>query len=365
VNKVRVVCERERVVQKLQQALPFAGKLASPPITTGYLLEARDNCLVIKSTDLVTFFGTYLDCNVLVDGECVVNAKLLLGILKDMEGESVAMEAKKNILAIKDTSSHFQLHTMPIEDYPAEPAAGDLVADGIPADTLADALEKVARAAAKTGARYELMGVYVDIREDGITLVGTDSYRLSLVRLIGDYGVSREWTCIISAPAVHGLSRLPTEGRVCYLYGGPGSSYLTLDMEDTYLRTRLVEGKYPKYEQFIPESVTKEVLAGKKRLLSALRRVTHIGSTVKIELEENRMRLSTLSKDVGEAWEEVPVEYKGESITIAFNGKFLEDGISSVEGEKVYIGLTEPLKPAVIKEEGSDAFLYLVMPVRL
>jgi DNA polymerase-3 subunit beta len=136
-------------------------------------------------------------------------------------------------------------------------------------------------------------------------------------------------------------------------------------MEDVSLRTRLVEGKFPEYQRFIPESVDKEVLAEKKKLLSALKRVTHIGSTVKMELEKDRMRLSTLSQDVGEAWEEVSVEYNGEAITIAFNGKFLEDGISSVEGGKVYIGLTEPLKPAVIKEEDSDDFLYLVMPVRL
>lgn len=362
---MRVLCLREDLVDGLQLSLPFSAQRGSLPILGGVFLDAKENSLSLKTTDLNTFFSTALSCDIEREGKCVVSARLLLDILKDMEEERIAMEVEENLLSVEGISSRFQLHTMPWEDFPAEPEKGEPLVDDIPAETLARSLEKVSRAASRDEKRPVLTGIYLEVKEDGITLVSTDSYRLSLMTVTDGFNVMRNGNYIIPSQISQGVNRLAQKNQKFHVYGGEAGSYLTLVSGENAIKVRLIEGKFPKYEQFIPKETEKETLVDRKRILSALRRVTHVGSTVKIELEEDRMRLSTLSKDVGEAWEEVPVEYKGEGITIAFNGKFLEDGISSVEGERVYIGLTEPLKPAIIKEEGSDAFLYLVMPVRL
>ena len=362
---MRVLCLREDLVDGLQLSLPFTAQRGSLAILGGVFLHASENSLSLKTTDLNTFFSTSLSCDTEKEGKCVVSARVFLDILKDMEEERIVMEVAENLLSVEGISSRFHLHTMPWEDFPAEPEKGEHLVDDIPAETLAKSLEKVSRAASKDEKRPVLTGIYLEVREEGITLVSTDSYRLSLMTITGGFDVMRKGEFMIPSQISQGVNRLAQKNRTFQMYGGEAGSYLALASGENAIKVRLIEGKFPKYEQFIPKETDKEALVDRKRILSALRRVTHVGSTVKIELGEEKMRLSTISKDVGEAWEEVPVEYKGEGITIAFNGKFLEDGISSVEGERVYIGLTEPLKPAIVKEADTDDFLYLVMPVRL
>lgn len=358
-------CLRDDLVESLQLSLPFTSQRGSLPILSGVLMEASDGRLSIKTTDLNTFFRTYAPCDLELSGKCVVNARLLLDILKDMDEEKIVLKQEENHLSLEGVSSFFQLHIMPWEDFPEEPEKGTLLVRNVSSSALASAIEKVSRAASKDEKRPVLTGIYLQVEDGVITVVCTDSYRLSLVRLKESFDLLGVGDYILPSQVASGVVRLSQRCDWFDLYGEEGGSYLTLSGSEHELKVRLLDGKFPKYEQFIPKDMDKEVKVDKKKILSSLKRVSHVGNTVKMELQEGRIKISTISKDVGEAWEEIQAEYIGEPITIAFNGKFLEDGISSVEGEEVLMGLSEPLKPAVIKQVGSEDFLYLVMPVRL
>ncbi len=358
-------CLRDELVGALQLALPFTSQRGSLPILSGVLMETNESEVLLRTTDLNSFFKTSLSCDLEGSGKCVVNARLLLDILKDMEEESLQLRYEENRLSLEGVSSFFHLQVMPWEDFPEEPEKGSLLAQKIPFQTFSSSLDKVSRAASKDDKRPILTGIYLQLGEGVITMVCTDSYRLSLIKVKDNLKTIGSGEYVVPSQVSNGIAKLAQKCDHIDLYGEEGGSYLTLSSEGFEIKVRLIEGKFPKYEQFIPKDLDKEVKVDKKRILSSLKRVTHVGSTVKMELKDGGIRISTVSKDVGEAFEEIPAEYRGEEMTIAFNGRFLEDGLASVDGDEVLMGFSEPLKPAVIKGVEGEDFIYLVMPVRL
>ncbi|MEJ5185697.1 MAG: DNA polymerase III subunit beta [Candidatus Geothermincolales bacterium] len=362
---MRISCLRDDLVDRLQLALPFTSQRGSLPVLSGAFMEAEENFLTLRTTDLNSFFKTTLPCETEASGKCVVNARLLLDILKDMEEEKLAMRLEDNRLTVEGISSFFHLQTMPWEDFPEEPEKGSTLVEELESSSFSTAIERVSKAASKDEKRPVLTGIFIEVKENNLTLVSTDSYRLSLVRMNEGFKVRGEGEYIIPSQLSSGITRLTQKGDKFDLYGDETGSYVTMKIGDSELKIRLIDGKFPKYEQFIPKDPDKEVWIEKKRLLSSLKRLAHVGNTVKFEFKEGELKISAVSKDVGEAWEVLPVDFRGGDITIAFNGKFIEDGVSSAGGDRIYMGLTDPLKPAIIKGDDAEDYIYLVMPVRL
>jgi DNA polymerase-3 subunit beta len=133
------------------------------------------------------------------------------------------------------------------------------------------------------------------------------------------------------------------------------------------LTSRLIEGEFPNYRQLLPERYENRLIAPRQQLLDAVRRVglmARESSPVKMEFNALGVRLSSSSPDLGGAVEVVEAKYEGDDLTAAFNPNYLVDGLTGVTGDQVEIEVRDGLKPAVLRGEG-DAFLYLVMPVRL
>ena len=128
---------------------------------------------------------------------------------------------------------------------------------------------------------------------------------------------------------------------------------------------RLMEGKFPKYEQFIPEETRTNIEVEKKEMIDATKRISLVSNTVKISAKQGLLILEGESREVGEGKEELGVSQQGEDVNIAFNASFLEDGLQSLEGDKALIGVNEPLKPGVITEKDGAGFKYIIMPIRL
>ena len=150
-----------------------------------------------------------------------------------------------------------------------------------------------------------------------------------------------------------GVYRDENKGQIRFSTGG--SDYMI----------RLIEGKFPKYSQFIPETMEGTVEVDKEELISALKRVSLISSTIKLKINEEGITLMSESREVGEGSEKIPSSYSGEEINIAFNNRFLEDGITSIDGEKVVLAISEPLKPGIVREKEDEDFMYIIMPIRL
>jgi len=139
--------------------------------------------------------------------------------------------------------------------------------------------------------------------------------------------------------------------------------------DSTLINVRLLEGEFPDYKKVIPRENDKEVVVDRASLLSSLKRVSILSSDkikgVKFNFSPSRLVLTSSSPDIGDATEELDIEYKGEEVEIAFNARYMIDMLEAVEEEKVTILLKDSLSPGVLSPLGSKEYTYVIMPMRL
>src|SRR5918996_2718235 len=138
------------------------------------------------------------------------------------------------------------------------------------------------------------------------------------------------------------------------------------EIGEAVIGTRFIEGEFPNYRQLLPEGYPNKLVVDREALLEATRRVGLLAQNnlpVKLRLD-TELEISAHTPDVGEGQEVIDAEYQGESLVIAFNPQFLNDGLSVIEGDKIVLQAGDGLKPALFRGSTDESFTYLLMPVR-
>jgi DNA polymerase-3 subunit beta len=136
------------------------------------------------------------------------------------------------------------------------------------------------------------------------------------------------------------------------------------------LAMRLVEGEFPDYQQVIPANCDKLAEVPNARLAAALRRVSIVSSErtkgVKLQFHDHRLEISSINPDVGEASEEIEVDYDGPAVGIGFNARYLIDALGILAADAIIqIGLNDEVSPGVLRQAEDPDYCYIVMPMRL
>jgi DNA polymerase-3 subunit beta len=210
-----------------------------------------------------------------------------------------------------------------------------------------------------------LTGVLVRFEPGKVVMAATDSYRLS-VKETSFEGAAPELEAIVPARALGELARIAQGAEQVEL--GVHENQVVFGIDGTWLTTRRIDGQFPNYKQLVPESFEYEVPLPREELLEVVRRIAVMAqrnSPLRVRFAEGEVVISARTQDVGEAQESLPIPFSGEPLEIGFNAEFLRDGIESVSGETVRMRLISPLRPCVLQAEGSEDFLYLIMPIRL
>jgi DNA polymerase-3 subunit beta len=349
-------------VQSVQYSTNLKGMM---PILSGVKIETSDQALVFHSTDLESYTVTGCPASISENGVCVVNLKIFMDFLRDMGEERINVELSGNEMAIGGEGCVFRLYTMPPEDFPSMPDVNIPVLEEIEAPVLLPAIQKVSKAASRDEKRPTLLGVLFEVGEGEITMVSTDSYRLAIQRIKGGFKAAEEGQYIIPSAALLNLGRLAGKEEKLSLFRDENRGQVKFKAGDCDYIIRLIEGKFPKYAQFVPESLEKVAEVNKQEVAAALRRAALISNTIRLAMDGGGITIISESREVGEGKEKIAASYNGEEMNIAFNSRFLEDGISCIDGEEVVLGLSEPLKPGIIKEKEGEDFLYIIMPIRL
>lgn len=356
---------RDDFQKALQTVQHSVSSRAIMPVLSGVLLEAGDGRVRVFTTDLESSTTTYCTASVEEGGTCVVNHKILLDLFRDSRDDKMSLQVTGNGLEVKGEKNLFRIYIMPEEDFPKPPEVDKPVIRNLDANTFIHAVQAVAKAASRDEKRPTLTGIYIEVGQEEIRLVSTDSYRLAVRKLRNGFQVEKEGSFIVPAQPLLNFSRLVSGNDPLSVYEDENSGQLRFDDGRAAFTVRLIDGKFPRYEQFIPENTERNIEVRKEDLLSALKRASLVNTTIKLQVEVGKVVLNSESRDIGEGMETLAVEYHGEPVTIAFNGKFLEDGIASTDGESVVIGINEPLKPGVIKKKEGDDFIYIIMPIRI
>ena len=361
---MRIRAERDDLADVFSRAVRAVGPRAALPILQGVLCEVIGNTLRVTGTDLELTVRTTTEVEVLEEGSVVIPAKLADGAISKMPPGAVTLGAKDGAVEILGVGPTFSLRELPVDEYPQlkDPDFSESV--DLDGDLLASAVAQVSIAASGDSARPILTGVLVEATETGTRLVATDSYRLAVRDLPG---VTPSTTALIPARGLRELSRTVGSSKVRMALGTREAAF---GSDRGTLTLRLIEGTFPNYQQLLPESYPNRVIVNKSALLEALSRAALVAEDhipVRLKLMDGGVEMTVTRQDVGGEAEHLPGEFSGvdDEVLIAFNPRYLADGVSAIEDDRIEIQVIDGLKPSVIRGVEAKDFLYLLMPVRI
>lgn len=333
----------------------------------GVRMELAGDRLTLTGSDLELTVSVQITVAGLADGVAVIPSRLINDIVKALEPGAVEIETTEETARIASGRSEFALKPLPADEFPrVAPVEGDEVR--FDAEALVGALRQVLPAASSDDNRPILTGVLLAAEDEGLRLVATDSYRLAVCDLPGVSVLSSGKQVLVPSRALAELSKaLGAGGQITLRLGERDASFAS-DSGGIVLTTRLIEGDYPNYQGLIPSNQPNLLTVSRESLVEALRRVKLLArdaTPVRLVMSSDGLELRAVTQDVGEGLESLDANYQGEDLTVAFNPDYLLAGIEAAGGDEVTLATSDSLKPAVVRDPGTNEYLYLLMPVRV
>ena len=371
---MKLKIKKEEILKGLQRIQGVVEKKNTMPILSNMLLTAEGHSVEIVATDLeIGLRGRYM-AEVEKAGAVTVSAKKMFEIVRELPLEDIQIKVEdNNWVKIVSGNSQFKLVGLPKDEYPALPDVAEEGMIVIEGDILRDMIKKTLYAVGENDARYVLNGLFVHMTQTkgglSIRMVGTDGHRLSMIDRVID-AKHKEESIIIPKKAMMELRHLLEEDTPkAELRLGFSKNHALFKRDSLVMVSKLIDGNYPNYLQVVPTKSTKKVTVAKEEFSHAVKRVSILSkektNAVKLQLEKGILVLSTNNPDVGEASEELAVDYRGEGIAIGFNSRYLMDVLSAMDRQTITLELNDALSPCLISEEGDEYYKCVVMPMRV
>ncbi|GAV22097.1 DNA polymerase III subunit beta [Carboxydothermus pertinax] len=350
-----------------------AVSIKSPfPVLTGILFTADEttNTITLASTDLQMSIETSFPAEVIESGSAVLSSKFLGDIIKKLPETNLMLEylPAEGKCVIRYGSSELAVATYRPDEFPKNEEIIDGESFYISGEEFSTYIKQVLFATGTDESRPVFTGVLFEIVGQELRLVASDTHRLAFRKaFIKREDPGKNINVIIPSRTLHEAVRIfgmneeilirISEGQVEFRGNG------------VKLTSRLIEGQFPNYQQVIPTTFKSNLLINKKYFLDSLERAVLLPRdkdktpVAKFYLEKERMIMTSQSES-GSIREEIPISLDGEEFTVAFNTRYLIDVLRVLENEEIYLSLTGPLNPGVVKPVGDENYLCLVLPVR-
>ena len=374
---MKIKIARDELLTGLQRVQGIVEKRNTMPVLSNILLETKQDGIELVATDLEIGVRGHYKADVQQAGSVSLSARKLYELLKEVAaGEITITTQENNWVQIQAGRSQFKIVGIAASEFPALPTIEREGRVAIPGSGLASLIRKTLFAVGDNDARYILNGLLITLHSSDkkvtMKLVGTDGHRLAVAEsdLTQSAGTDlpKEIKAIIPRKAAQEIRRLLEEEEGEPLLGFT-KNLVTFQKSGLFLTSRVMEGTYPNYQQVIPKESAKKAAIERTALESALRRVAVLSkdktNAVKVILQNGSITLHTSSPDVGEATEDLPAQYRGESLTTGFNARYLLDALAVMDGDTVSLEISSPLSPCVLKSDGDPGFLCVVMPMKI
>ena len=354
-------------LQLVSRAVSTRGTL---PSLGGILAIAGDDGLTLRATDNeLALTSTLADAAVATPGTVLLPGRLFADVVRTLPAGEVTLElrSEQRDVEIAAGGARFHLRTLPADDFPRLPELEGEAAK-LPAGPLAATIDLVARAASRDEVRPILTGILVQAEGGSLTMVATDSYRLSVKHTELEVPVSQPLEANVPARALRELARIVALSGADEVEIVMARNQAVFRVAGVLLSSRLIEGQFPSWRQLIPESFDHDVHLPREEFLEIAKRVSQLAqrnAPLRLSFAEGELTVAAETPDIGDASEGMPAPYSGEALEIAFNPHFLIEGVESVDTEQVAIQLSSPLRPGLLRPVDGDNFSYLVMPIRL
>ncbi len=368
---MRFTISREKLQEGLAAVTAAVPAKTTLPVLANLLVETTDRGIRLSATDLDIAVSTEVSADVESAGAITIPAKKLSEIARELPPSPVKLSASgEQRVTLECGRSKFKLLGLPRDEFPTFPSVRFNDSWRVKSGELQKLISHTAFAVSTEESRPILNGVLWELRDDKMRMVATNGHRLAKMEVPAESNNAPAGDLIIPPKALDQIKRLfPAEEE---LEIARGDNHLGFRSPFTSVFTRLVEGPYPNYEQVIPKDNDRYCLADKGALTSALKRMSVIASDqthrIKMSFNTGMLKFSVTTPDLGEAQDELPVQYNGDQLDIGFNATYLLEILRYMPTEQVRLTFKAPERAATIEPEGWDdpaKYLCLVMPLRL
>ena len=361
--------DRGSFLHTVQSVIGVIERRQTMPILSNFLVEASETGLRLTGTDLELELVSHVEAEVSQTGETTVPARKLFDICRGLpEGARITCELSEGRFTVRSGRSRYTLATQPAAEYPRMGEIEGSERHQVPRDALAQVLARTQFAMAQQDVRYYLNGLLLCLRKSGLRAVGTDGHRLALSDYDTELALDDEQQVIVPRKGVVELSRLigDDEDDVSLTLTG---NHIQVDLGTILFTSKLIDGRFPDFEKVIPSGNDKVMVGDRETVRAALSRAAILSNEkfrgVRIVLEGNTLKLQTENPEHEQAEEEVEVDYGGSNLEIGFNVNYLLDALGVMTSDEFRFLLSSSDAGGLLKEVGSDAHAYVVMPMRL
>lgn len=365
--------EKDVFLKGLARVQGIVEKRNTIPVLSNVLLEGGDGELCLTATDLEVGMQSTYPANIRKPGKVTVSAKKLYEIIKELPDKQVSFNAKENCwIEVECGKAQFNIVGLSAEEFPnfPKPDKGQFLA--LSSTLCKEMIEKTFFAVSQDESKYNLNGIFCQLQEDGsrLRLVATDGHRLSMIDkgIAGSESTPLAKGVILPRKGILELKKLAEEGEgELQLYFMDNNAVVSKDR--TVVIMRLVDGEFPDYTRVIPKANEQQATIAVDPFLHALRRMIIVSSEksrgVKLMFRNNLLELSSSNPELGDAREELDIDYQGTELTVGFNARYLLDILQVQDQDKVSIILKDNVSPGLVKPIKEDGYLAVIMPMRL
>ena len=372
---MKFTCDRSVLLKEVSIAQEIISSKNVISILSNIYLEACNNELIIKATDMKVNFETKIPVEVKEKGSTTVFGEKFLGILNAIPDGELEFEKRDNIIIIKPSARKvkFQLRCIASEKYPEFTALNKDNYFEIPIRNFKDMINQTVFAVSDDETRYFMNGVFFKKEGNKILMVATDGRRLAYAEKNIDAGID-DFTGVIIPPKILMIliKRSGDEGLI-----GISITEKTIFVQfGSYkLSSVLIEGQFPNYQRVIPENQEHSFILNRSETLEAFKRVSllveHKSNRIYMILASGVLTITSSMEDQGEegdlgnAKEEIMCKYEGDEISMALNYRYIEEPFKIMTEDEISIHFTETAKAITIKPVPEKDFFHIVMPMQL
>lgn len=335
-------------------------------ILDGILLETINGKLKLTATDLEIGIETYANCDILEEGSIVANSRIFGDIIKKLPNSKIDIIVKDNNINIRCENSEFNILGSQPSEYPELPTIINQGSFNISKDLFKSAIRQTVFATTQDETRPILTGVLLEIVNKNGSFVALDGYRLALrnIPILSDEDIK----IVIPGRVLGELNKiLDDSDEELAITVAPG--HVIFNMGDTLVSSRLLEGQFLNYKDIIRKDHKTKVITNKKSFQDSLERASLLAkeekaNLVKLNIADDEIIIKSNS-EIGNVNENIASKHEGDNISIAFNSKYLLDGVKIIDSEEIELYFMGSLNPCIMKPVGDNNYTYLVLPVRL
>lgn len=365
---MKITCLRQILVEavlNVQKAVSTKSCLAA---LEGILIKTKENMISLCGYDLELGITTEIPATVEIPGQIVINAKLLSDIIRKAPAETVTISVDEKLIAtISSAPAEFSLVGISPADYPEMPKLTDAEKLSVDCSTLKGMIRQTIFATSENDVKPINTGTLFEISQNELKLVSVDGYRLALRKepVLND----KEMKFVVPGKTLSEILKLLPESDEANIEISVGKKHIIFYVDTYCVVSRLLEGDFLDYKAAIPGSHSTEVVVNTKNMIECIERVSlvvtdRLKSPIRCLFADNSAKFSCIT-NIGKANDELSANMQGDGLEIGFNNKYLVDALKNTECDEVKIQLNGPLSPMKIVPTNGDAFVFLVLPVRL